>query len=251
MVLVLFVLLAQVAPAASVVLDPGHTPSTPGARSAAGQDEVGYNDRLAAALAARLGDLPTSLTRQPGMELTPGARLAAALAARPALVLSLHHDSVQPGFLEPASDRPVCSRFRGFSLFVSWQGRRPQIAFRLARRLSRALREDGRVPTEHHAMPIPGEGRPWLDRPAGIHEGSYIRLVRELAQADVPAVLLEAGVLVHPEEERLLADPRRIEDLASALASAIRAHLEAEAALRRLFSWPGPSLLAPWAGYRE
>jgi N-acetylmuramoyl-L-alanine amidase len=251
----LLALLAQAAPTSSVVLDPGHTPSAPGARSAAGRDEVEYNDTLAAGVASRLraqGDLRIRLTREPGKEASPAERLASALAEPADLVLSIHHDSVQPGFLEPSrgdTPHPTCARFRGFSLFVAWQGARPQVAFRLARRLSDALRSLGRTPSEHHAMPIPGEDRPWLDRPAGVHEGSYIRFVREVARADVPVVLLEAGVLVHPEEEKLLADPRRVADMATALAEALREHLRAEAALGQLFSLPAARLLAPWAGF--
>jgi len=247
--LALLTLLAQAA-LGSVVLDAGHTPAGPGARSAAGRAEVGYNDALATALAGHLRalGLRVILTREPGAEVTPAERLSRARRARPALVLSLHHDSVQPHFLEARSAHPTCRRFRGFSLFVAWQGARPQVSLRLARRLSAALATDGRTPTEHHAMPVSGERRPWLDRPAGVHEGSYIRLVRELAREDVPVVLLEAGVLVHPDEERELADPARVESMAAALARAVRAHLEAEAALRQFFSLPAPRGLAPWAG---
>jgi N-acetylmuramoyl-L-alanine amidase len=208
-----------------VVVDPGHDPERPGASSARGVPEVDFNDPAAAALMQALGRLPgveASLSRAPGERLGPRARLKRLRAARPDLVLSIHHDSAQPRYFDTWSHagvrRPHSDRFAGFCLLVPGRGPAREPSLRAARAIADALLARGERITRHHAEPIPGEGRAWLDEARGIHDGDYVGLVRELG---LPIVLLERGVIVNRTEELRLADPTELAAWAEAVARVV------------------------------
>jgi N-acetylmuramoyl-L-alanine amidase len=216
---------SEPAPVPLVAVDAGHTAAAPGATSARGVPERTFNlavaSRLVAALRAEglravlLGD---------GVEVPTAERAALAARLGAAALVSIHHDSVQPRYLEPwAGGAGLHSeRFRGFSLFYSGAGGRPQESLALARRLGDALLGLGLAPTLHHAEPIEGEGRPLVDPARGVYRYDGLVLLRT---APMPAVLVECGVLVHRDEELLLASPERQERVARALAAALAAAL--------------------------
>lgn len=122
------------------------------------------------------------------------------------LFISIHHDSVQPQFLTrqvAGAKRYACSeKASGFSIFVSRTNRFFAGSLAYARKLGEALVAQGLRPTLHHAEPIPGEKRLLLDEKLGIYAFDELVVLRE---ADSPAVLLEAGVIVNPREEKLIA----------------------------------------------
>jgi hypothetical protein len=72
----------------------------------------------------------------------------------------------------------------------------------------------------YHAMKIPGESRKWLDSKRGIFSGDFLYLSRNLR---VPFVLLEAGVIVHRQEEKRLSDPPEIQRVAGLVAGGVAA----------------------------
>ncbi len=208
-----------------VALDPGHSASAPGATSVRGTAEVDYNDAFVALLAPRLAraGFRVEVTRRPGEELDLGERAARASAAGCWLLLSIHHDSAQERFLQREeregreafrATRPI----RGYSLFVSGLNPRYPLSVRAAEALARHLLALGRPPTLHHAEPIPGEGRPLLDRRLGIYRFDDLKVLRE---ARCPAVLLEVGVLVDAEDEAYVSDAGRREAMAEAIARAL------------------------------
>lgn len=221
-VLLLLALRAAAAPPA-VALDVGHSHARPGATSARGVAEFDFNLKLAQAIAAELQKAGVAVRLIGADGLADDLRARAPQAAGTQLLLSIHHDSVQPHYLRrwrhDGVTRPYSDRFRGHSLFIS--SRNPQEARSLhcAARIGRALRRAGFVPTRHHAEPIAGEARPWADYTAGAHY--YDNLV-VLKTATVPAVLFEAGVIVHRQEEKLLAQERRRARMARAAARGIR-----------------------------
>lgn len=122
------------------------------------------------------------------------------------LFISIHHDSVQPQFLTrqgAGAKRYACSeKASGFSIFVSRTNQFFAASLAYARKLGEALVAQGLRPTLHHAEPIPGENRLLLDEKLGIYAFDELVVLRE---ADSPAVLLEAGVIVNPQEEKLIA----------------------------------------------
>jgi N-acetylmuramoyl-L-alanine amidase len=208
-----------------VLLDPGHNPSHPGAIGVRGTEELQYNDAFVALLEPKLvrAGFRVELTRRPGQELDLEGRAARASELGAWLLLSIHHDSAQEQFLERMerdgkeayrATRPI----RGFSLFVSGRNARYLSSLRAAEALGRRLLALGRPPTLHHAEPIPGEGRPLLDRRLGIYRFDELKVLR---MAACPAVLLEVGVLVDEVDEAYVSDPARREAIADAVVQAL------------------------------
>jgi len=218
-------------PALRIALDAGHSQSRPGARSASGLPEVEFNVALAEVVAAQLRTqgytvLPVN-RRDEQPTLTERTRRAAAFKAD--LFLSLHHDSVQPRYLLPwltpdGHAEHYSDRFAGYSLFISTVPARAETAAAsraLAMQLGSALRAAGLTPTLHHAEPIPGEGRKLLDAERGIYRFDELVVLRS---ATMPAVLLEAGVIVNRAEEARLRQPAYRQRIATAISTALRAY---------------------------
>lgn len=225
-IVALFAVAACAAPI-RVALDIGHTPERVGAIGARGEGEYRYNRDMVAAVDLALSDLPgvkPQVINLEGEEITLRARTDAAAAMDANILLSFHHDSVQPQFLRTValSDGGTGyvspARFSGFSLFVA-EREGPSLA--LAAALGDALLAAGFSPTLHHAEAIPGEGRELLDARRGIYR--FPELV-VLNTAAMPAVLVECGVIVNPDDEAQIrrADYRR--RFARAVSDAVMAY---------------------------
>ncbi|MCY0852549.1 N-acetylmuramoyl-L-alanine amidase family protein [Cupriavidus sp. D39] len=132
------------------------------------------------------------------------------------LFLSIHHDSVQPRYL------PVANQFAGYSLFVSRKNVDPKGSLACARAIADHLLALGRRPTPHHAEAIPGENRPVADAQRGIYWFDDLVVLRTAQQ---PAVLFEAGVIVNPNEEAMLANDQARRAIAGAVARGVEACL--------------------------
>uniref|UniRef100_UPI0033427357 N-acetylmuramoyl-L-alanine amidase family protein n=1 Tax=Castellaniella defragrans TaxID=75697 RepID=UPI0033427357 len=207
------------AQAAHILVDTGHTPGQPGATGASGRVEYSYNRDLTGALARALAALGDRVTR-----LIPGDD-GIALAARPAvapdadLFVSIHHDSIQPQYID-AGRR---GEFAGYSIFASKRNPHYAQSLRCAQAIGGALRDAGEKPSAYHAEPIPGENRPFLDRARGVHRYDDLVVLRT---ANMPAVLIEAGVIANPAEEARLAQAGTIGRLAQAIAQGVQACLD-------------------------
>lgn len=199
-----------------VALDAGHTPQQSGARAASGKAEHEFNVRF-------VNRLQTQLMRKnvTAKSIPTDLKLTERATAHPdaSLLLSIHHDSVQPKYLGQADN------FRGYSLFVSRKQAAHRSALVCARHIANALRGTGRRHTEHHAEPIPGENRPWADRRLGIYYFDDLILLRSARK--VPAVLLEIGVIAGKSEEQLASNALWIDGQAEAVASGVAKCLKA------------------------
>jgi N-acetylmuramoyl-L-alanine amidase len=188
--------------AATVAIDVGHFIEEPGATSARGRPELDFNRDLAVEIesAARRDGLKTILVGADGFMSRLTQRTA--VAAGTGFFLSVHHDSVQPHFLETWEfdrvERLFSDRYSGFSLFVSRKNRSLTRSLACASAIGEALRGAGFSPSLYHADPIPGENKPFADRRNGVH---YYDNLIVLKAARTPAVLLEAGVIVNRDEE--------------------------------------------------
>lgn len=89
-----------------------------------------------------------------------------------------------------------------------------------AREIGERLRAAGETPSLYHADPIRGENRPLIDARLGIHRFDDLVVLRT---ARVPALLIEAGVIVNPREEARLAQADTIRRLGAAIAAGIEA----------------------------
>src|SRR5262249_8240129 len=102
-----------------VIIDVGHTAQAPGAISARGVPEVGFNLNLAKRIEQQL--------RADGFRrsvlLITGSRQAPPNALGADLFLSIHHDSVPDRFLEKwefeGHERTFSDHFHGHSIFIS------------------------------------------------------------------------------------------------------------------------------------
>ena len=210
-----------------IAVDIGHTPDDPGATSARGIPEFAFNIALSRDVAAALAEagFPARriLVSGKGREQL-SRRVSAARALSPALVVSIHHDSVQERYLmdwQFAGRRGRYSdRFAGFSIFVSRASPHFKDSLAFATALGRSLTSAGLAPSMHHAENIPGENRAILDQQHGVFEFRNLRVLRDAA---APAILLEAGLIVNRKEEIELASPARRKLVAGAIVEAVTA----------------------------
>jgi N-acetylmuramoyl-L-alanine amidase len=192
-----------------VAIDVGHDRDRPGAFSARGAPEFEFNlalgrEVLAALLAS--GFSRSFLIGERGSPIGLRERSAIAKRAGARVFISIHHDSVQPRYLErwtfEGRMQEHTTHARGFSLFVSAANSFYAASKELAIRIGSALRARGRRPSVHHAEPIEGESRELIDGLNGVHRFDDLVVLRSAA---MPAVLLEAGVIKDREEELIVA----------------------------------------------
>ena len=194
--------------AASIAIDVGHYLERPGVLSARGVTEFEYNRTLASEIAQALEQARhrVLLIGADGMASDLGRRGPQANGMD--LLISVHHDSVQPRFISvwefEGMERKYSDRFSGFSLFVSRLNPEVERSLRCASAIGAALRRAGFTPSRYHADPLLGENRAFADEENGVH---YFDNLAVLKTASVPALLFEAGVIVHREEELHMRDP--------------------------------------------
>lgn len=209
-----------------IVVDVGHSREAPGARSARGTPEYDFNLRLSQRILNALKDAGFASAR---LMISDGRgrrgllrRAARVNSMGAALLLSVHHDSVQNIYLKrwtfAGRTQWFSDRFHGYSLFVSKGNRHDRESLRFAMNLGDSLRSRGLAYTAHHAEPIKGEQRDLIDSLRGVYR--YDELI-VLTHTEAPAVLLEAGVLVNRDEEEQLASPERRRRVAEAAAEAV------------------------------
>lgn len=210
---------ANFAYAVDVILDPGHSPGSPGAMSCIGEREYKYNDDLVRNIKQALdrNRISNSVTRSPDQNLALLARVKDTGSAK--LFLSVHHDSVQPQFVRHPNKHPVSDKAAGYSLFVSRKNRHFNESVEYAKRIAANLYDMGLRPSTHHGERIKGENRELLDAKLGIYVFDDLVVLKN---AQSPAVLLEAGVLVHPEDERRVRAPAFKTNFANAIARALK-----------------------------
>lgn len=208
----------------SVTLDIGHSPKRPGAISSRGKTEYEFNRSLALELATALRTVSfeVSIVNENGREISLRNRAYQLRAIDTGIILSLHHDSVQPIYLKPGivAGKPVrySRHARGYSLFVSGRSAAFEASEELGLSIGSELRMAGFTPSLHHAEPIEGEARPIVDAERGLFRFDRLAV---LEAPRVPVVLFEAGVIVNPEEEADLESPAWKERLVRAVVKGI------------------------------
>ena len=211
---------------ATVAVDVGHTLAAVGAISARGRGEFDFNRELAARVDTALAErgLAVRPVNADGRIESLQARPQAAAGSD--FFLSIHHDSVQAHLLSEwdwdGTTQTYSDVHRGFSFFVSRRSPDLETSLRCASAIGSRLRRLGFVAATHHADSIPGRPRPYADVANAVHY--YDNLV-VLYRTTLPAVLFEAGVIKHREEELELRDPQRQARMADAIATGIAACL--------------------------
>lgn len=208
-----------------VAVDVGHTVHSPGAVSARGIPELQFNRKLANEVLQALriaGFTESVLINADGRIASLSERVRQANQAQASLFLSIHHDSVQPHYLGRwrvgGVTRRYSDRFHGYSLFISGDSQHFEASRRFAILTGQSLIARGLSPTLHHAEPIPGENRPLLDLTLGVYRYDDLYVLRH---ASMPALLLEAGVIVNREEEIRLQRPAYWQRIAASVVTAV------------------------------
>ncbi|RIX48387.1 MAG: N-acetylmuramoyl-L-alanine amidase [Rhodocyclales bacterium GT-UBC] len=204
-----------------VAVDVGHSLSDGGATSARGRSEFEFNRMLAGVLADALRE------KQMAVREINFAGDIGSLIERPQqaagsdFFIAIHHDSISENWLKfwdwDGSEQSYTEVKRGFGLFVSAQNPDPKTSLRCASSMGAMLRRAGFVPSAWH-----GRRHVAADLANGVWY--YDNLV-VLYRTTLPAVLFEAGVIKHREEELELLDSERQARMADALASGIAACL--------------------------
>ena len=107
----------------------------------------------------------------------------------------------------------------GYSLFVSGENPKFDQSYKLASSIGKEIRAIGRTPAAHHAEPITGENRPWLDKENGVYRYDKLAVLR---QTVMPAVLLEFGVIVDRDDEAYVDDAINRRRMTEAVVRALR-----------------------------
>jgi N-acetylmuramoyl-L-alanine amidase len=209
------------------IIDVGHTLESPGAFSARGVPEYEFNLKLAKATEQKLA--ADGFTRTL-LQITPGqtvrglvARVRNANAAAGDLYLSVHHDSVPELFKESwefeGKQIQFSDRFSGHSLFVSFDNAERKASLLFGNLLGKQLKARDLNYTPHYTEAIMGSWRRDLvDPEAGVYRYDKLFVLRGAA---MPAVLLEAGLIINRDDELALASPERQTLIAAAVSEAV------------------------------
>lgn len=210
----------------SLAIDVGHSKVSVGAVSAHGKPEFEFNVALAKAINEFICsyNIPIVQIGYDGDITKLGDRTQQANLAGAKLFLSIHHDSVQPQYLKQwqwqGQTRQYTDYASGFSLFVSRKNPQLATSLRCATAIGSALKQKGFHFSPHHSEQTPGEDKEWADKANGVY---YYDDLVVLKTAKMPAVLLEAGVIVNREEEQSLQNPGVRNKIASAIAQGLLA----------------------------
>ena len=210
-----------------VIIDVGHTPQVPGAKSARGLNEYDFNLRLAKRIERKLVETGFEKTV---LLITDGKahrslvqRVARANKSPADLFLSIHHDSVPDSFLQKwqfeGREHGYCDRFKGHSIFVSHYNADFGSSLVFARMLGMQLKARGLKYTPHYTERFMGHRqRQLVDPEAGVYR--YDQLI-VLKDTRIPAVLLEAGSIINRDEEPVLESPERQSLISAAVSDAV------------------------------
>lgn len=197
----------------NIAIDVGHSLKSQGSTSARGNPEFLFNQKLASSLHSILerGGIQSFMIGAQGDAVDLFGRTATAENQAATFFVSIHHDSVQEKYLSTwefeGKTRQYSDQFSGYSVFVSRKNPNLEKSLDCAKAIGSALQRNGFQPATHHNEPIPHENRPWADREAGV---SYYDDLIVLKTASMPAVLVEAGVIVNRDDElKLMQDETR------------------------------------------
>jgi N-acetylmuramoyl-L-alanine amidase len=210
-----------------IAIDIGHTTNSPGATSARGVPEYLFNQNIGTLLHRQLLQdkrfKRSFLINETGDDISLPARAAIANQRGAHLLVSIHHDSVQPKdlsqWLYQGNIMPHCDKFAGYSIFYSEINRSPLNSLIFAVILGSEMLRSGFCPTLHHAEKFTGGDKDLIDKIRGIYK--YNKLV-VLKEANMPAVLFECGIIKNRNEELQLGDPQYQEKMVTALFKAIK-----------------------------
>jgi N-acetylmuramoyl-L-alanine amidase len=215
-----------------IVLDVGHTAESEGAISARNVAEFVYNLRLARRIEEKLkaeGFRETRLLLTEGKARRSLVKRVDVANDLPAdLLLSIHHDSVPNKFLEDwefeGKKSHFSDRFSGYSVFVSRRNPDFKTSLSFAELIGKEMKAQGLDYAKQYSQPIMGRyQRELLNRETGVYRYDELIVLRKTRMA---AVLLEAGSIIHRDEELKMGSPERRNIISSGVVAAIKEFCE-------------------------
>ncbi|GAB0058636.1 hypothetical protein SIID45300_02989 [Candidatus Magnetaquicoccaceae bacterium FCR-1] len=191
-----------------VAVDVGHATFAPGATSARGKPEYEFNLAMGTLIHEEL--LKSGMTRSFAIIEPPTLkdRVRIAEEKQADLLVSVHHDSVQPFFLRDwvynNKHLKYSDAFQGYSILVSTKGFQYSNSLELAKMIGRRFRAAGFLPAYHHSKNVLGGRHNMIDEELGIYQFDNLVVLK---YSVMPAILIEFGVIVHREEELRLQEP--------------------------------------------
>ena len=185
-----------------VLIDVGHTATSPGADSARGVPEYEFNLKLADVIAQSLHEAGFDKTVR---LVTSGSRLsslferaASANQLNADLFISIHHDSVPDNLKETWQyERKKLSysdRFSGYAIFVSNDNADRAASLAFGHSLGQELQKRGLHYTPHYTLPLMGRYRHGLiDEEAGVYRYDHLIV---LHTARMPAAFVSSATLL-------------------------------------------------------
>lgn len=214
-----------------IAVDIGHTPKSPGAISARGVPEYLFNKTIATRLHQKLKQdqrfKGSFLINESGANISLSTRADAATRRGADLLISIHHDSVEPKDLSYwiFQDKVMahCDKFTGYSIFYSEKNGSPVHSLIFAVVLGSEMLRSGFCPTLHHAEKFTGGDKDLIDKTRGIYK--YNQLV-VLKNSTMPAVLFECGIIKSRIDEMQLSNSKYQQKLVDTLFRAIAKYVE-------------------------
>ena len=167
------------------------------------------------------------VTRQADESISLVGRAQVSSDLKANLFLSVHHDSVQLRCLRQVqkAGRVAYETLKptgGYSLYVSEENPKFDQSYQLAIDLGEKLHALGRPPMLGHADKACGEGRPLLNSTLGIYRYDHLAVLRH---NEVPAVLLEVGVITDVQDEAYVQDADHRDKMIAAIVGGIQEFL--------------------------
>lgn len=200
-----------------IVLDSGHNPTTStlgaGAMSVTGIPEVAYNDRFSGELAKALQDagFDVLLTRTPDKEQGLKERYEIANSfkwRRSAVFISIHHDSTELQNLKEITVNHIPTYqtirpIKGTSFHISRESKKYNKSLILANHIAKAVKDTGRTLNMEHASDNNAKPLPLVVPDLAIYRHDNLAVLKN---NELPALLIEIGVIVDKDDERLVSD---------------------------------------------
>lgn len=245
------------------VIDAGHTPVEYGAVSCTNKIEVDYNDDLVGGISSELtrNGREYLLTRTKDNDINHAdylrqylidplddekwqkfkdlySRIALANEKQAGLFISIHHDSVQEHHLFRTEDGKILDvkdDFKqqfdpGYSIYIANDPKYPNTelnyldSLKFARIFAKKMQSIGRKPSTYHEEKPGQDNYQSIDLSLGIYNSKTILAV--LRNAKMPALLIEAGVIVDAEDEKVISSQAYIDQFAVILSESIDAFFD-------------------------
>lgn len=228
LLLISFLLVFNFAEAKIVAIDIGHfnIQGKQGATGASGTPEVVYNKIVGEAVKTNLEEKNVSCFLIENMDLRDRVKVANLWAD---IFVSIHHDSVSENLV------PFAYKFSGFSIFVSSNNTAYKDSLRLGKLVGSNLIKNGFYVALHHQG---NKKRKYvlLDKNNGVYSGSVLTVLKE---TNIPAILVECGVIKNMREEAWLELPEIRKKLVLSISTGIEEFFE------RWYMKPEPQKLVP------